>query len=144
MTETEKRRKAEFRTWFHRKWAEWDAREGRRTTQQELADHLGVTRSAIAQYASGRNIPDPENSEKIALVFGDEIYEVLDREPPLPEFSQFPEPFASRLRSASAEIETKLNSGEIKPNSPEHFELAKTIFARYGLSLDWIEVKEDD
>ena len=89
--------KDEFKAWFARKWAEWDITEARRTTQQELADYLGVSRSSIAHYLSGRKTPDGDNLKKIADKFGGEVYEVLNHEPPPEEFAWAPDDLAFRL-----------------------------------------------
>jgi transcriptional regulator with XRE-family HTH domain len=133
--------KARFRTWFNRRWAEMDAREGDRTTQQELADRIGITRSAVAQYASGRQIPDDDNLDKIAKFFGYDVYDVLEKPGPPDDFSKFPPEYAARLRKVAGEIEAMLNSGKFAPGSPEHDAAAREIFSRNGLDLKDIDIE---
>jgi transcriptional regulator with XRE-family HTH domain len=133
-------KKENFASWFNKKWAEWDAREGRRTIQQELADYLGISRESVAYYAHGRKFPEGDNLRKIARRFGPEIYEILGIED---GFSQFPPSLAVRLRGASKEINDLLNAGEFAPGSPEHEAAACAVFARYGLELKDISITED-
>ena len=55
------------------------------TTQQELADYLGVSRVAVSQYASGKREPDLSALVKIAEVFQvslDYLAERTDNETP--------------------------------------------------------------
>jgi transcriptional regulator with XRE-family HTH domain len=138
----EDNKKAAFRAWFNRKWAEWDSREERRTTQQELADWLGISRSAVAAYTSGKKIAEGGNLRRIARKFGEEVYELFGLDIPPDEFSRFPDPLAERLRVASDEIECLLNSGKFSPNSPEHLAAAREIFDRLGFDLNDIEIEE--
>jgi transcriptional regulator with XRE-family HTH domain len=132
-----------FQAWFNRKWSEWDAKEGRRTIQQELADYLGITRASVAQYAAGRQLPEGDSLRRIAKKFGVEVYEILGVKPLPDDFSQFPPSLAARLRAASNEMEDLLNDGEFAPNSPEHLAAARDVFARHGLDLKDIEITED-
>jgi transcriptional regulator with XRE-family HTH domain len=133
-------KKEKFETWFNKKWAEWDAREGRRTIQQELADYLGISRESVAYYAHGRKFPEGENLRRLARKFGPEVYEILGIED---GFAQFPPLLAVRLRGASKEINELLNAGEFAPGSPEHEAAARAVFAKFGLELNDIEVTED-
>ena len=89
-----------FQAWFNRKWAEWDAYNERRSTQYELAEHLGITRSAVAQYTSGRQIPDIGNIVSIASKFGDEIYEILGVDKPVPELTPSAASLVQDIKSA--------------------------------------------
>lgn len=47
-----------------------------KTTQKELADHLGITRQAVSQYAVGKTTPDINTFKKIAKYF-DVSYDYL-------------------------------------------------------------------
>lgn len=124
-----------FAAWIIKKWSEWDAKTGTRTTQQQLADHLGLTRSAIAQYVSGRQVPEGDSLRAIARKFGDEVYSILGIDPPTDEFAGFPPELAGRLRLAARAIENMLNAGLFAPGTPEHAAAAREVFARYGLEL---------
>lgn len=135
--------RAKFAAWFNSKWAEWDAREGRRTTQYELSDYLKVTRAAIAQYASGRQVPEGTNLVRIANKFGDEVYDLLSVSKPEDELSQLPEPFETRLRKAADEIKMRLEAGEFSSDSEEHVTAAVEVFAKFGLKLQSIEIEDE-
>lgn len=50
-------------------------------TQQDIADALGVSRSAYSNYESGRYQPDIDTLVKFADYFGVSIDEVLGRKP---------------------------------------------------------------
>jgi transcriptional regulator with XRE-family HTH domain len=145
-TEEMEKLKAEFRIWFNRKWAEWDASiDGQHSSQQELADYLCIPRPTIAQYTSGKKMPKGDNLRKIARKFGDDFFKDHKISVPLnppDEFSQFPNSVASRLRAASEEIEFMLNSGKFLPDSLEHERAAREIFFRYGLDLKDIEIEQ--
>lgn len=65
-------------------------RKGRKLTQTEFADRMGVTRSTISNYECGRRAPHLKELKKFADFFGvgldyfgvatkDEVYELLSR-----------------------------------------------------------------
>lgn len=104
---TEKSQYERFRAWFNEQWAEWDKRQQRRTTQQELADYLGITRASVAQYARGGQVPNGENLEKIAGVFGSKVYEILGAKPPMPpEYADLFTRIKSAIEAAGVEPES--------------------------------------
>lgn len=116
-------KKAAFRTWITRKWSEWDAQEGRRTTQQELADYLGLNRGSVAQYVSGRQIPEGENVLKIARKFGQEIYSVLGIVPDelgvMIMLDGLPSSVAEDLVGMVSEISAVIAGAGVDPDSEE-------------------------
>lgn len=118
--DTNKNKKAIFTAWFNRGWAGYDIQIGRRTTQQEIADHIGINRSAVAQYTSGRQIPEGENLFKIAQAFGDEVYEILGVSRPTPEMPpEYVELFF--------EIKSAIEKLGVEPESPEAVKIANEI-----------------
>lgn len=65
-------------------------RNGRKMTQQDVADVLGVNRTTISNYEIGRRVPSLTELKKIAAMFGvgldffgvatkDEIFDLLSR-----------------------------------------------------------------
>ena len=65
-------------------------RKGRRLTQQQLADRMGVTRATISNYEVGRRAPHLSELKRFAEFYGvgldyfgvastDEIFELLSR-----------------------------------------------------------------
>lgn len=62
------------------------ARKDRGLSQEELAGQLGVSRSAVAKWESGRGMPDIENIMRLAQVFHmtvDELLQAAPREKPV-------------------------------------------------------------
>ena len=55
-------------------------REDKGLTQQELANQLFVTRSAVAKWEQGRGVPNPDSMESIAIFFNVEKNELLSQE----------------------------------------------------------------
>ena len=58
-----------------------EIRKGRKMTQQQVADLLGITRQAYNHYESERRKPDTNTLRAIADVFGCSIDELLDYAP---------------------------------------------------------------
>lgn len=65
-------------------------RKGRKLTQQELADRLGITRATVSNYEVGRRAPHISELKRIAEFFGvgvdyfgvvpaDEVFDLLSR-----------------------------------------------------------------
>lgn len=65
-------------------------RKGRKLTQQELADKMGVTRATVSNYEVGRRAPHLSELKRFAEFYGvgldyfgvastDEVFEVLSR-----------------------------------------------------------------
>lgn len=112
--------KAAFKIWFFKKWNELDAQLGKRTTQQELADILAIARPTISHYATGRKVPEGENLEKIAKVFGPEVYDVIGVSRPIPEMPpEYVELFF--------EIKSAIEKLGVEPESPEAVKIANEI-----------------
>lgn len=55
-------------------------RKGRGYTQQELADRLGISASAVGMYEQGRRQPDPDILCRVAEVFGVRVDYLVGRE----------------------------------------------------------------
>ena len=122
-----------FRTWFLRQWAELDKREGRRTTQQDLAAYLDITRSAVAQYISGRNVPSGTNLQKVAAKFGKEVYEILEVPRPS-DLDRFE--FELRVRRAVTEATRIMVDRRIDPNSEEGEQILKDVLSKFSLDVN--------
>lgn len=54
-------------------------RKQRKWTQKELADHLGVERSAVAKWESGKSQPQAARLVALAEIFGCTVDEILGR-----------------------------------------------------------------
>ncbi len=55
-------------------------RKDKGLSQQELADTVFVSRSAVAKWESGRGIPDKANLEALCALFGENAEELLSEE----------------------------------------------------------------
>jgi transcriptional regulator with XRE-family HTH domain len=66
-----------FAQWFTKQFIRWQALDGKRKTLQELAEHFGVSHSAISLWMSGEKIPSRESANQIASKFGIEALILL-------------------------------------------------------------------
>lgn len=76
--------KSQFSTFLEKKFLEWQIKQGKRTTLREFSEHLGVSRAAISLWLNGDRIPDQNNIQKLAEVFGYDVYDALDLPRPNP------------------------------------------------------------
>lgn len=76
--------KNEFSTFLEKKFLEWQIKQGRRTTLREFSEYLGVSRAAISLWLNGDRLPDQINIQKLAEMFGYDIYDALDLPRPNP------------------------------------------------------------
>lgn len=67
-----------------RKFLEWQTQMGARKTLEEFADYLDISRPLLSFWINGKRVPNDENIEKISLRFGNEIYDVLEKDRPNP------------------------------------------------------------
>lgn len=76
---------AAFPDWITRKFLDWQAQQGKRKTVDDFAAYIGVSRPLLNQWMNG-NIPRPgrENINRLAEIFGFEIYDVLELPRPNP------------------------------------------------------------
>jgi len=75
------------------------ARESKRMTQQDVADQLGVTRSAYANIELGRNTAGVDHLVKLTRILGQPIHVFLNLPAPPPE-----EPTISDIESKIDDI----------------------------------------
>ena len=85
-----------FNDFLLQKLQEFERTKGRRITQEEFADFLGVNRISVSYWLSGRNKPSPESAKILADKLGVETYDVLE----LPR----PDPFVEYASSASSRL----------------------------------------
>ncbi|MCH5213140.1 MAG: helix-turn-helix domain-containing protein [Oscillospiraceae bacterium] len=62
-----------------------ELRKSKGITQVRLAEMLGVTQSAVTNWEKGKSVPDYENQQKLADIYGISIDELLGREAPIKE-----------------------------------------------------------
>ena len=66
----------------------WESAQGKRTTLQGFADHLGVSQPLLSIWLKGDTKPSPEKVELLAAKLGNEIYEVLGLPKPDPDLTR--------------------------------------------------------
>ena len=103
-----------FSSWITRKYVEWQANVGRRTTIEEFAAYLGTSRPLVNMWMNGNKKPGKENVKILAELFGNEIYDILEIPRPNPykqvidrvwEF--LPEEFQKRISEEAEQYETE-------------------------------------
>jgi len=74
----------EFSQFLEKKFLEWQIKQGRRTTIKEFSKQIGVSRAAISLWLNGERTPDLINIQKLAEVFGFDVYDALGLPRPNP------------------------------------------------------------
>ena len=82
--------KSAFATWLERQFLNWQAKRGARSSIEEFAKWLGLTRGAAVQWLNDQRRPNAKNVHILAQRLGLEVYDVLG----LPR----PDPLLFRLR----------------------------------------------
>jgi transcriptional regulator with XRE-family HTH domain len=76
--------KMPFPELLEQKFLEWQMEKGERKTLYEFANYLGVSHGTISFWINGVKKPSDSNIEKLAELFGNEIYDALDLPRPNP------------------------------------------------------------
>lgn len=95
----------DFSKFLETKFLEWQMKQGRRITLKEFSEEIGVSRAALSLWFNGERTPDAINIQRLADVFGVEIYDVLGLPRPNPYLQKINQVF-ERL---SAEYQQKLS-----------------------------------
>ena len=74
-----------FPTFLLRKLQDYENEQGRRVTYTEFAEYLGVKRSILSHWMSGRYRPSIETAPILAEKLGPEVYTVLGFAPVDPD-----------------------------------------------------------
>jgi transcriptional regulator with XRE-family HTH domain len=78
------------------KFIEWQGELRQRKTMEEFAAHLNVSRSLLSYWMNGTREPSRENIDKLANVFGAEIYDIMK----IPR----PDPFVSYVQKSASNL----------------------------------------
>lgn len=78
----EQNKKLSFQMWIELTFLEWQADNKKRATLDDFAKHIGYSRPLISLWMSGKRLPTKEGIERLAELFGPEIYDILDLKRP--------------------------------------------------------------
>lgn len=67
-----------FKTYLLKKQGEFDQILGKRTSQDEFAEHLGINQSVLSNWMDGNYKPSAKSIAKLVKHFGAEVYDALD------------------------------------------------------------------
>lgn len=73
-----------FSEWINQKFVDWQAKQGRRKTVEEFAAYIGVSRPLLNMWLNGNKKPGTGNTELLAEIFGNDVYDVLGLPRPNP------------------------------------------------------------
>ena len=59
------------------KYLEWQSQQGKRKTLDDFAEHIGVRRSVLSNWLTGRRNPGAESLRQLSSTLGFEVYDVL-------------------------------------------------------------------
>lgn len=71
-----------FSSWLLDRYLEWQNELRERKSLTEFAAWIGVSQPVISNYINGKREPGENNAYLFYLKFGEEVYEILDMEPP--------------------------------------------------------------
>jgi transcriptional regulator with XRE-family HTH domain len=122
-----------FKKWFARKWAEWDHLRGVRSTQNDLAKYLELSRETISKYVAGSRLPEGDNLKKVARKFGFEVYSLLGIGIP-EEF--LPPEYTAWISSTSLHLANTIAATNTDPSSDKAKKLAREIVSGSGFTTN--------
>jgi transcriptional regulator with XRE-family HTH domain len=76
-----------FPQFIEQKFLEWQNAEGKRKTLDEFAEYLGVKRSVLSNWLTGRRNPGAESLRQLSAKLGFEVYDVLGLPRPDPDLA---------------------------------------------------------
>lgn len=88
--------KKAFATWLEMTFLKWQAEKGKRASLQEFADHIGYSRPLISMWLAGKRLPGEDGIERLAELFGPEVYDIIQ----LPR----PDPYLQSINSRWSRI----------------------------------------
>lgn len=71
-----------FSSWLLERYLEWQNELKERKSLTEFAAWIGISQPLISNYINGKREPGEDNAYLFFLKFGEEIYQILDIEPP--------------------------------------------------------------
>ena len=71
-----------FSAWLLERYLEWQNHLGERKSLSEFAAWIGVSQPVLSNYINGKREPGEDNAFLFYIKFGEEVYEILAKEPP--------------------------------------------------------------
>lgn len=76
------RGKMEFSSWLLERYLEWQNNLGKLKSVTDFAAWVGVSQPVVSKYLNRKGVPGEDNAYLFYLKYGEEVYEILDMEPP--------------------------------------------------------------
>lgn len=73
-----------FPEFLEQKFLEWQMKNGERKNLYQFASYVGVSHGTMSFWINGVKKPNGDNVERLALLFGNEIYDALELPRPNP------------------------------------------------------------
>jgi hypothetical protein len=131
-----------YQEWLDQKYTEWERTQASRQTYYNFARFLDISHTDLTQWISGAARPAGEDLAKIAGKLGEEIYDLLGVAHPNPQFQRMvaafsclPTALRQRLTSAVLEIEQRVSSQKMDPESAAVKRLAVKILDKWGFHI---------
>lgn len=74
-----------FALFIEKCYVEWQASNKRRQSIKNFAAYIGVSRVLVSSWMNGTRKPGPENTKRLAQLFGLEVYDALGLDRPDPD-----------------------------------------------------------
>jgi len=131
----------DFKEWFNQKYLEFERESGTRKTIAEFAEFIGLPQPTVSSYLSGTNKPGSQkNLEKLAAVFGPEVYEVVGKSSTVFNYDPISEAppeikskFSAALAAANQRYREAAEAGT-KLSESEAAQILVESMAKYGFS----------
>jgi len=108
--------KKAFATWLEQTFLKWQADNGKRASLLEFADHIGYSRPLISMWLAAKRLPGEDGVTRLAELFGDEIYDVLDLPRPNPYLQKINQIFEKLSPEQQQKLAEMAERYEVKSN----------------------------
>ena len=121
-----------FPEFLEQKFLEWQMKNGERKNLYQFASYVGVSHGTMSFWINGVKKPSDDNIERLAVLFGNEIYDVLGLSRPNPYLQKLnrlweflPEEIQKRLSDEAEKYETQDISERVS-KTPKRTKIAKS------------------
>ena len=131
----------DFTEWINKKFLELQNQRGSRMTVVEFAEIIGIKQQTMSGYLNGESRPGSQkNLEKLAAVFGPEVYEVVGKSSTVFNYDPISEAppeikskFSAALAAANQRYREAAEAGT-KLSESEAAQILVESMAKYGFS----------